>query len=40
VSCLKPAWVDVIQDEARNHPDLVATREAVARGDLLLQALQ
>ena len=33
MSCLKPAWVDVIQDEARNHPDLVATREAVARGD-------
>lgn len=33
MSCPKPAWVDVIRDEACNHPDLVVTREAVARGD-------
>ena len=33
MSCPKPTWVDVIQDEARNHPDLVAIREAVACGD-------
>ena len=34
VSCPKHAWVDVIRDEACNHPDLAATREAVTRGDL------
>ena len=34
VSCPKHAWVDVIRDEACNHPDLATTREAVTRGDL------
>lgn len=33
VSCPKPTWVDVIRDEACNHPDLVAIREAAACGD-------
>ena len=33
VSCPKPTWVDVIQDEACNHPDLVAIKEAAACGD-------